>query len=404
MRLVIWRASAVASALLLASGCSFPAHDFTNDGARQSGGRTSSSGRGGSASSLGGGMSEAGVSGDSTTVIQVETCDNRIDDDQDGRIDCADPDCLGANWACLPPVPAGWDGPIAMATAAKASALPPCETSGGYRVLVSAAWCSKVSEAPAVCPSCAACANVENPVKDISVELGSDCSGTCPLSAASDCRVRLSDGCQRIQVAQTDLASGFSLSQLKARVAHPAISSGTCANPDTEVEGSVDAECLEPMIICRGAASGTCPSADSCVLKPLPPFNAAPCIYFRGPRNSCPDGWNALRQTVYTNVVDARGCTNCTCTPPEPAAYASEVALTISDHGSDATCAAGSPKASSGPGGCLPGLGSEASSGVVLRYFKANIAVPAKPCVSAGGKAIGAVETQEPFTICCTSL
>ena len=38
-----------------------------------------------------------------------EDCTNGKDDDGDGKIDCADPDC--ADYRCTPKVPAGWEGP-----------------------------------------------------------------------------------------------------------------------------------------------------------------------------------------------------------------------------------------------------------------------------------------------------
>src|SRR5208337_3243428 len=55
----------------------------------------------------------------------AENCSNGIDDNCNGLIDCADPVCQAAGYVCTAPVPAGWSGPVALATASGGT-IPGC--------------------------------------------------------------------------------------------------------------------------------------------------------------------------------------------------------------------------------------------------------------------------------------
>src|SRR5262245_29388782 len=87
-----------AALLLLAGtslGCALVGYDFDGYGPA-TGGAGGSSGGAGSASS-------------SSSSSGAENCQNGLDDDGDGNIDCADPKCPG--FQCATAAPAGWSGP-----------------------------------------------------------------------------------------------------------------------------------------------------------------------------------------------------------------------------------------------------------------------------------------------------
>ncbi len=427
-RVTCWRACVIG----LFFGCSFPPHEFTRDISRSAGGATLVGGGvgqaggvdGGAAGQAGGvdggaagqasgvdGGAAAGVSSSVTTPVgggANEICDNRIDDDTDGRVDCSDPDCTAANWVCLPTKPNDWKGPVAIATATSAATLPNCEAPGGYNLLVSAAWCSKVSTEVARCGSCPACGSVENPTKNVMIDLNPNCTGSCITNSSADCRIALAEGCQRIDLVQASMVSGASLAQLSVKVEAAVISGGTCQSSLTraKLETPIDEQCREPMKVCAGPAVGSCTSGGSCFLKPQVPFDSVPCIYVNRAETSCPDGWNSRRQIAYANIVDTRGCSDCMCNTPAASAYG-KVPLVVTDYALDETCLGSGRASVSVPPGCFGGLGGEfGANGLWSRYLKIGItpSLPLPSCVQSGGQAIGSVETPSLVTICCTSL
>src|SRR5688572_7668808 len=64
---------------------------------------------GGGAGGSGPGTPTTGVQGGE--AADGEACDNGVDDDLDGAIDCADTECSVAGFACVPAAPAGYQGP-----------------------------------------------------------------------------------------------------------------------------------------------------------------------------------------------------------------------------------------------------------------------------------------------------
>jgi len=85
-----------ASALVVLSGCSTATMNGVGGG---SGGGTSSAG-GGMASSAGGGAG-GGSGGTGGGATGGEVCDNQMDDDNDGKTDCSDPECFSFAQCCF---------------------------------------------------------------------------------------------------------------------------------------------------------------------------------------------------------------------------------------------------------------------------------------------------------------
>ncbi|MGA7121295.1 MAG: hypothetical protein WBY94_14420, partial [Polyangiaceae bacterium] len=56
----------------------------------------------------------------------TENCTNGIDDNCDGLVDCAEPSCQTAGYACVGAAPAGWSGPDLFWTGAAGATAPAC--------------------------------------------------------------------------------------------------------------------------------------------------------------------------------------------------------------------------------------------------------------------------------------
>ena len=76
-----------------------------------------------------------------------EDCTNGVDDNGDGEIDCADPQCT-PDYECVPTVPTDWTGYFRVNTAANPSAHVPCPDGGAP---------TTTFESPAGAAQCTAC-------------------------------------------------------------------------------------------------------------------------------------------------------------------------------------------------------------------------------------------------------
>lgn len=82
------------AALVVFTGCSTATSSASGGGAAASGGGTGGLAAGGGSSAAGGGSGGGGAAGG-------EVCDNKMDDDADGKTDCADPECFSFAQCCF---------------------------------------------------------------------------------------------------------------------------------------------------------------------------------------------------------------------------------------------------------------------------------------------------------------
>ncbi len=223
-----------------------------------------------------------------------------MDDDGDGHVDCADPDC-DAGYACAPTVPAGWSGPVALWQGAGSSNPPTCSSAGGYPTETVNAT-SGLSASPAVCPGCSC---------------GSPKGVSCQVAAASfygnnSC----AGGAGSLNIVQ-GICQGFislSLDPSSVRWQSATSGGGACLPIPSSLPVVPPLEWASRARVCANPAAGGGCWAAACVPRPSPPFAQAVCVYQNGDI-SCPGTYNQ-KLVYYQGAVDNRSCTGCDCQPP----------------------------------------------------------------------------------------
>jgi hypothetical protein len=239
---------------------------------------------------------ETGVDCGGTCKPCSENCTNGVDDDGNQLVDCADPSCGG--YQCVAPAPQGWTGPAVLYEGG--AVLPACDTrfpssaSGGFGAL----------DAPAA--SCTSC--------------------SCAAAAGATCgmpTIRLYDklGCADKIVFQ-DQAHGAGVCSPVSPVvsSNSAIgtivptSGGTCLASGGQATVQAP-KWASGAALCSGAQTGAgCSSVSQvCAPKLASPWRA--CIWRFG-ESPCPNNLYSYQRVIYGSVVDTRGCTSCSCSPP----------------------------------------------------------------------------------------
>jgi hypothetical protein len=335
------------------------------------------------AGALGGTGGAAGFGG--FGGMPIENCTNGIDDDGDGAVDCADPDCV-PGYTCAPEVPLGWQGPVKFWEGSSLASAPSCDD--GYPSLLFAGM-DGLSVDPA---SCAACA--------CGAPQGIVCaSARLRFFTSSDCT-----------------SGGGSTRGITANECHPFVFSG--ADPSGLQWESSPAEggaCLprtqgssmfpparwaEFARACGDAfEGGGCDEEQACVPRPSAPFRSGLCVFHDGDV-SCPLGPYQNREVYFRRVADARSCTQCTCGTPSGATCTG--ALTA---GTDRNCNADSVTISSA-GMCAalppdptppPEVGFLSSRSFIYE----STGPVGGACTPSGGVSTGTATPADPVTVCC---
>lgn len=209
----------------------------------------------------------------------AEVCDDGIDNDCNGRIDCADPAC-GA-FACIAPAPDGW-AYLALAPATRPSCGDAFTTSSDKRVIEGSLTQTCKCNCGSPCGG------------DATIEKGSDntcTSGTITVAADTN------GGCNTL--ANADVAAF-------AKVVPPA--AGSCGATDAMTKGDPKSGRTCTYVKPPRAQSG-CAGAEVCATRPPDGYSA--CVAKDG-ANACPPGY-AREFHVGGAVDDQRKCTGCTC-------------------------------------------------------------------------------------------
>jgi hypothetical protein len=252
----------------------------------------------------------------------TENCTNGIDDNCDGKIDCADPTCTG--YSCAMAVPAGWSGPALLWTGTFGTPAPSCPS--GYTPSLDA------NQGPSGSPDTCTCTCT--PSGQLCQTTGSfminmNCTGNCAtVSPAGD------GSCTTVPSNSCGNAGSFAATA-------PTLTGGTCASqvtitPGTAASWTTTARvCLKNASDAPGGCGGT---GEQCVLTPSTSgFVARPCIYQAG-TPACPAAY-PNSNLVYSSETDARGCSPCACGAPTGGTCSG----TISLYGSNAGLCGGTP-------------------------------------------------------------
>jgi hypothetical protein len=280
------RSELFAAALLAAwsAGCSFPEHQFIED--REFFASGGGSGAGGGNGGTSGSSGSSGVGG------------------QMG-------DCPGETHTCVPPVPTGWQGPVAVYQGS--GATPDCGQAGGYPTPVASAK-SGLEPGTVTCPTCS-CGSISGTKCEADLVFVSEAGclgGTCWGSGAGcpggpDQVIPISSTCTSYALTSvTGLSARAAIfTNLRLSGSCDASSSGQKSVP-TPVWSQEVRACGDP------ANTGGCPSGALCVPRPQAPFGATPCILKQNEDSACPSPFSN-KISVYTGFQDDRDCSPCAC-------------------------------------------------------------------------------------------
>jgi hypothetical protein len=262
------------------------------------------------------GATQACVSGQCKTL--VENCLNGIDDDRDGLVDCADPDCT-SGYTCGS-LPAGWQGPFVLWSGTP-NAAPSCPATYPSVLFLDH---DKLNVPSYACPDCGCAPSSDSTCNTL--HFWYDTTSTCSATAAWDISVDPNGVCvpENLLLYSKNfnpLSQSINSAQLTPPDQHspalPPYAQGTCTpNQVTpsfpSATWGLDAEGCG---LAPGATTGGGCSVGACMPKPAAPFGAKLCIFKVGV-TTCPLSSYPVSPTspqYYADWVDNRKCTSCTC-------------------------------------------------------------------------------------------
>jgi hypothetical protein len=374
-----WALATAACAVLgtiTLGGCPFATHGEETNGTGASGSTSSSHGSGGASSTSGSVAHSASASTGGCATGTTEICDDGIDNNCDGMVDCEDPLCQAANYACAPAAPSGW-----TVVDFTPDTTPACSTGYGNAEMLSPAPTS-----PDMC-TCACGAPQKNPCAQgvFIVTFGfSQCGGPpVPLTSDGTCNPVGAMG------ATIGTGNGTPWSDAKAKpLGATMVACDTTTTLPAVTPGVAGRSCAPTSPAGKG-----CPNSGACL--PTVPA-AAWCIRTDGDV-PCPSPSFTQRHVVSdpTDVMDGRACGACTCT--SNATSCSNASFTTYNN---AACTGGSGVTATADSGCHDFMVGGNNSGD--SYFKYSATANTLACSGGGSVGLtGAVTLKNPKTICC---
>lgn len=269
---------------------------------------------------------------------------------------------------CIPSVPGGWTGPVAVFSASEGTQVPGC--AGAYGTGMTTMH-EGIIEGSATC-SCRC-----DPAQGIACTTGAN------MCAAATCNTLCNTTTATLQ---PNVYTSISMSTLaNAHISNPAPTNvGSCqAQPNHAIQSPTWTNVVKA---CGGATTMPtgCGGAEVCAPSPAAPFDKI-CVAAPG-EQACPANYTE-QHVVHESFSDDRRCSSCSC------------------GGANSTCGGSAVfTASSGmvflsevnAGTCGPkNVGGTYASGAT--YSPA----PSGTCVAGGGTLSGAVATQGTLTYCC---
>jgi hypothetical protein len=399
-----WIAVAAVGAAWIAiapAACFFP--DYTFDLT------TSSGGSGGTGTTISTTSSSSTTTSSSTgtggELHVFEDCQNGVDDNDDGKIDCEDPDCQA--YECVDPIPAGWETPgyVALYEGFASQTPPDCPTDMPTEVYEGNAT---LNAQPALCSPCGCAAPT-----------GQDCQLLTDLDTATK------PGIQAMQV--SNQPCGQTATQINTLTvpnpwggacyhdesfpggqsclgapcnqsvnsAAPTVTGGTCmATGGSPTKPPV--QWSSRALACHGSRQGGgCPSPQVCLPKPASPFKSRVCIEKTGDVE-CPAGTPFTKKGVYYgDVDDTRDCSGCAC--GSPSGGSCEITVTLYSDPTAGACV--TPVGSFKAGQCFDLVGNPAVRGRTDQITKAPSGATCQP--SQQSMPFGSVTPKDATTFCC---
>lgn len=393
-----------------APACLFPSYTFEPEPSGGGGTTTSSASQMTTSSSGGTGgdatttttTTSSATASTSTGMTGTEDCTDGVDNDGNGKVDCADPGCT-AGYSCHNPVPAGWTGHYALADGTFA-ALPGNCPGSTYPNPFYTGYRSPNAAAPQ-CSACS-CGAPQGQTCDIAelhltgVTCAEEMSGQphcqkpIPLVTDGACHAINIPGGQKTcgppDLATMTCPAGTQACNVSVYLDDPVANGGACAP-------SVQAPTITPFTwsnaarACLPTTEGKgCANDFACLPNTAAPFGAV-CISKLGD-NACPAGSGYGTKKVFFDLdpVDTRACTDCSCGNPTGLSCTTSI-TTYSD------TACGSANATTAASGCNAYVNNPA----VGSYKSVSTQFTQGTCASSGGQAMGSVVPQNPVTFCC---
>jgi hypothetical protein len=341
-------------------------------------------------------------------MVMPEDCTDGIDNDMNGKIDCADPACQ-VGFSCHSPltpalIAAGWTGHYALADGLVA-ALPgscpgatyPNPIYSGYRLLnVPAAQCSACT-----------CSAPLGQVCDVQVHI---IAGTCnewnngtacafPVPSIADGTCDQSGGFLMAGNNTCAPASGANCPMgsspcNQSASADPAVLLGGSCNPSVETPTIPPTTWTNAGRACQPAAEGKgCANSFACLPNAPAPYGFV-CISHIGDF-ACPAGSGYTSKHTFFDIdpTDDRTCSDCQCSGVNGASCTSSMEIY-----SDLVVNSCNTKiATIPPSGCAPLVGNPA----VLGRKGVNTSIIPGTCSPSGGTASGTATGVNPITYCC---
>lgn len=309
----------------------------------------------------------------------VEICNNGIDDNCDGLVDCQDPQCAGSpGCTCVAAPPSGWQGPYEVWSGTSAQVPPPC--GAGYSS-ISYSGSGKLQVPSPQCSACT-CGTPSGMKCETSITFHSGtatCGGTCGQSltmADSVCTQpgNAISGCPAVpwfDASGAFVADGFC----------PA-SGGALQNASFQSQAEACATTYTP-------TQNACSPGQVRMPPPQAPFGTTLCVVQAGSA-ACPSPYTS-KSVYYSGLSDTRTCSACTCNSPTGATCTGgDVAIyTASTQCSGASLSIATGDACKGPGA----VASLQLTGSTLQGTAS--------CVAGGGAASGTAAGTGATTICC---
>jgi hypothetical protein len=317
---------------------------------------------------------DAGAEGAEMSAVDGATADGPDSGDTttDAPVD-ASPDAPPVACTCVPVVPAGWSGPVAVWEQSGDAAAPTTQNCPTAYPTLAFAGAANPSSAAASCQC-----TCEGPCTlQVSTYTNNNCGGThlCATTPVSKSCVPGLGSCM-VQTAK-----------ITSSVAFTGCDGGVAKSVAPYGWGTIAGACI------HGGATyvqGPCEAGQICVDTAPTAFTRGLCVYQPGAA-SCPDAGYAVGYAYYADAGDSRDCdaSACQCTgPTSSSCSASNVTLS-----SAADCSGGAT------------LGGSCGTPFPLTsspYIGATITSSAGSCTSAGTAVpVGAVTPSAPTTVCC---
>lgn len=358
-----------------------PGPTSSSSGVGGSGGGTGGSPANTSSSSVSssvgvGGMGGAGGSGGGP-LAEVD-CYDDADNDNDGLLDCADPDCVPIV-ECVDDTPTGWEGPFRVNTTDHPGTEPALCPDGEKPET----FHDSPGSTDCVACKCGGVAGASCSKPKISYWNNSNnCQG-----APNDVSASLVDNaCGNINVVGNS-------NQRSIKIEAPAqlIDKGSC--PPSGGQLKEPKAWLHQNDLCSIPKGSGCSENKVCVQKGGGNYTGPVCVRKMG-MDSCPAGWS--KETVMYATVDeandTRACTACTCTIKDVACTAGSYTLYDLNE-----CKDGDPN--------LAITANCVQAGGLLDQNTASIFAklpqPTGSCDVSGGEKMGSLTVDGPITVCC---